>query len=86
MPRLTSTPSHVNTPDNEKVLSRDKFVNYVAAQDICGLLALPVVARQPVIRRDTVSCDPATIFLLRRNRGASGSSTGHRRSEWARRA
>ena len=34
MTRLTNTPSAVNTPDNKKALSRDKFVNYVATQDI----------------------------------------------------
>lgn len=34
MTRLTSSQSHVNTPHNKKVLSRDKFVNYVATQDI----------------------------------------------------
>ena len=33
MSRLTNPASSVNTPDNKKVLSRDKFVNYVATQD-----------------------------------------------------
>lgn len=36
MTRLTTPTPHVNTPDNKKILSRDKFVNYVATQDNGG--------------------------------------------------